>query len=175
MKKLIGIGIPGSGKTSTLKKFAEKNSYVYICPDDIRSELSGGDTADQSKNKEVWENTYNLAAKALQSGKTIVVDATFANPSQRKAFLEFLRNSGAEKIQGLYVDTSLEIAKERNSKRERKVPEFVLERMHASIKETPLALSAGLDSLIVLNENQQLVSAETKTKEGKHLTKRFFK
>jgi len=37
MKKVImGIGIPGSGKTTILKEFADKNGYEYICPDDIR-------------------------------------------------------------------------------------------------------------------------------------------
>jgi len=175
MKALIGIGIPGSGKTTTLKKFAEKNNYVYICPDDIRAELSGGDAADQSKNKEVWELTYNRAAEALKSGISVVVDATFANSGQRKSFIEFLRKSGAEKIQGLYVDTPLEVAKERNSKRERQVPDFVLDRMHTSIKENPPALSDGLDSLFVLDSDQKLLSAESSNKNGNLIRKEFQK
>lgn len=48
-KVIVGIGLPGSGKTTALKPFADKNSYIYICPDDIRAELTGN-PADQSKN-----------------------------------------------------------------------------------------------------------------------------
>jgi predicted kinase len=173
MKALIGIGIPGSGKTRTLKKFAEKNNYTYICPDDIRAELSGGDASDQSKNKEVWELTYKRAVEALNSGISVVVDATFANAVQRKSFIQFLRNSGVEKIQGLYVDTPLEVAKERNQKRQRKVPDFVLDRMHFSIIENPPSISDGLDSLIMLDENQKLISTEIKDSKGIHLKKDF--
>ncbi len=173
MKALIGIGIPGSGKTTTLKKFAEKNNYTYICPDDIRAELSGGDASDQSKNKEVWELTYKRTAEALNSGISVVVDATFANAGQRKSFIEFLRNSGVEKVQGLYVDTPLEIAKERNSKRDRQVPDFVLDRMYTSIKENPPTLTDGLDSLFVLDSDQRLLSAESRNKDGFHLKKNF--
>lgn len=173
MKALIGIGIPGSGKTTTLKKFAEKNDYIYICPDDIRAELSG-DPSDQTKNKEVWELTYKRAEAAIKNGSTIVVDATFANPGQRKSFIEFLRNLGVSKIQGLYVDTPLEVAKERNQRRDRKVPDFVLDRMHASITQNPPALADGLDSLIILDENQKLVSTEVANPNGE-LNKKVFK
>jgi predicted kinase len=172
MKALIGIGIPGSGKTTTLKKFAEKNGYIYICPDDIRAELSG-DPSDQTRNKEVWELTYKRAETAIQNGLTIVVDATFANPGQRKSFIEFLRKSGVNKIQGLYVDTPLEIAKERNQKRDRKVPDFVLDRMHASITENPPSLTDGLDSLIILDENQKLISTKIRNSKEEESLKDF--
>jgi dephospho-CoA kinase len=40
-KIIIGIGVPGSGKTTALKPFAERNTYTYISPDDIRAELTG--------------------------------------------------------------------------------------------------------------------------------------
>jgi predicted kinase len=39
-KLILGIGLPGSGKTTALKPFAEKNGYIYISPGDIREELS---------------------------------------------------------------------------------------------------------------------------------------
>ena len=55
MKKLImGIGIPGSEKTTVLKTFAEKYNYSYICPDDIRLELTGMGAIILNSNHQVY-------------------------------------------------------------------------------------------------------------------------
>ncbi len=79
----MGIGIPGSGKTTIIKAFADRNNYTYICPDDIRTELTG-DPRDQTKNKEVWETARQRVSEAIHQGKTVVVDATFAHAEQRR-------------------------------------------------------------------------------------------
>ena len=171
-KAIIGIGIPGSGKTTIIKSFAEKNGYIYVCPDDIRTELTGN-PSDQTKNKEVWEKTHERVLEAIKSGSTVVVDATFANAEQRKSFLVFLHKAGFEKIQGLYINTPLEIAKERNANRERKVPEHVLERINNFIKENPPEMNDGFDSLFILNENEEMVSAEIKNQDGENIRKEF--
>ncbi len=92
--------MPGSGKTTVLKRFADENEYTYICPDDIRQELTGS-ASDQSKNREVWVEAYKRTEEELLKGKSVVFDATFTNPEQRKDFLSFVRQKGAEKIQGV--------------------------------------------------------------------------
>jgi predicted kinase len=155
-----------------VKAFAEKNDYVYICPDDIRTELTG-DPSDQSKNKEVWETTEQRVVEAIHSGSTVVVDATFAHHGQRKSFLEFLRNNGAQKIEGLYVNTPLEIAKERNANRERQVPEHALERMSGFMEENKPEIHDGFDALFTLDENQNLKSVEIKHNDGEISRKEF--
>ncbi len=164
MKKfIIGIGIPGSGKTTVLKSFAEKWGYVYICPDDIRAEMTG-DPADQSKNKEVWEEAYKKTQEKLEKGDTIVFDATFANQEQRRKILAFARENGAEKIEGIFLDIPLESAKKRNEERERKVPEHVLEKMDESIRNFPPEIEDGLDALFTLDENQKLIETKMLSK-----------
>ncbi len=160
MKKVImGIGIPGSGKTTVLKEFACKNGYVYICPDDIRNNLTGN-TEDQSKNRDVWGEAYMKVKKSLAERDSVVFDATFTNQKQRKDFISFARQSGSEKIQGIYLDVDLEVAKKRNSLRERKVPESVLGRMNAGLKKFPPEIEDGFDLLVNLNEEQKLIDAE---------------
>lgn len=160
MKKVIvGIGVPGSGKSTVLKEFASRYSYSYICPDDIRVELTG-DAADQSKNKEVWAEAYERTRKELTSGHTVVFDATFTHPELRKSFLTFVKDQGAEKIEGIFVNTPFELARERNLTRERKVPDHALERMNEGLKSFPPDLSDGFDALFTLNEHQQLQKAE---------------
>lgn len=39
IKVILGIGIPGSGKTMALRKIADDYNYGYICPDDLRFEM----------------------------------------------------------------------------------------------------------------------------------------
>ena len=144
MKKVIvGIGVPGSGKSTILRELAEKNGYLYICPDDIRAEFTGN-AGDQSKNREVWEEAYKRTADSLKEGNTVVFDATFTNPDQRKDFLSFSKKSGAEKIQGILVSIPLTLAQERNTQRERKVPSEVIESKHRSYRNFHPPLPRGL-------------------------------
>ena len=158
-KVILGVGLPGSGKTTVLKPFAEKYAYTYICPDDIRKELLG-DAGDQSKNREVWEEAYAQTAVALREGHTVVFDATFAESHDRKRFIDFARAQGATKVQGVFGAVPLEVAKERNRSRERVVPDFVVERMHDSLRKHPPVVEDGFDSIVDINEFQELKRVE---------------
>ena len=158
-KLMVGIGMPGSGKTTILKNFAERYGYAYICPDDIRQELLG-DVTDNSRNNEVWAEAYKRTREHLQEGKSIVFDATFADPEYRKAFLKFARENGAEKIQGIFVDVPSEVARARNQARDRKVPNEIMDRMESDLKTTPPELQDGFDAIFTLDEYQKMVSAE---------------
>lgn len=168
----MGIGIPGSGKTTTLKPFAAKNSYVYISPDDIRVELAG-DAADQSNNKEVWQVAYRRVAESLGRGETVVFDATFAKDVERKSFIHFAREHGAEKIQGVFAAVPFEIANERNMERDRVVPEYAVDRMYTMLKENPPIIEDGFDSVFDTNELQELERVEMKI--GDNTVTREFK
>ena len=94
-KLIIGMGIPGSGKSTTLKKFAEDYGYNYICPDDIREEMLG-DAADQSKNQEVWDEARKKMQEFFKRGKTVVFDAVFNNAKRRKEFIDYAKATGVE-------------------------------------------------------------------------------
>lgn len=160
MKKvIIGIGIPGAGKTTVLKDFAHKNGYYYLSLDNIRVELAGT-AIDQSKNKEAWNLARERIKEYFDQGLTIVVDATFTKCNQRIDFLNFLRQEcDAEKIQGVWVDTPIEIARERNAERDRVVPEYAMDRMHSEIENDIPQLSNGFDSIFRLDKDQNLVEA----------------
>jgi hypothetical protein len=74
---ILGIGIPGSGKTTALKALVAGTDTVYVCPDDIRNRLTG-DTSDQSRNREVWDLAYQQIHEALDAGRNVALDATNA-------------------------------------------------------------------------------------------------
>lgn len=158
-KVIMSIGVPGSGKTTALKPFAEKNSYTYISPDDIRAELTG-DASDQSRNREVWQEAHRRVQEALRGGKTVVFDATFAKDFERKSFIQFAREHGAEKVQGVFAAVPFEVARERNKARKRIVPEHAMDRMRAMLTENPPMTADGFDSVFAINELQKLERAE---------------
>lgn len=165
------MGISGSGKTTVLRDFASRNGYTYLCPDDIRKELLGN-AIEQSQNEKVWEDAYRRVARMLSEGKTIVFDATFTRDDQRKRFLAFVRSHGADRVQGVYVDAPLAVAKERNRMRERQIPDYAIDRMHAQIHKAPPDVTDGFDSLFTIDEHFNLVDVAA-TGEGEISRKKF--
>lgn len=167
----MGIGIPGSGKTTALKPFAEQNAYVYISADTLRLEFNGNE-ANHANNKAIWEEAHRRTANALREGKTVVFDATFAKDFERKDFIQFVREQGAEKVQGVYADIPFEVANERNMARERVVPEYAMHQMHNMLQKNPPQIEDGFDSIFTIDELQKLESAELKV-EGRSVTREF--
>ena len=148
---VIGIGIPGSGKTTFLKRLAEERGYAYLAPDDIREELTG-DTRDQSRNREAWEIAGERMRAHLADGKGVAFDATFAKGYERRAFLEDARAAGVARVEGYWFDVPLETARTRNASRTRQVQDHALVRMDRFIREDPPSLSEGLDALVRMDE-----------------------
>jgi predicted kinase len=176
-KVIIGVGIPGSGKTTTLKKLSEEYSYEYICPDDIREELSGGNAMDHSRNSEVWDIANNRLKEALKSGKNVVFDATSARVNDRRNLIKLARESGAEKVQGVFAAVPFGIAQERNIARGmeggRVVPKEAMDRMYDLLKRHPPTIEDGFDSVIDINEFQELTRVEMLKENDKILIKEF--
>lgn len=94
---VIGVGIPGAGKSTTLRAMAAELDLVRVCPDEIREELTG-DPADQSANARVWELTYQRANDALQGDRSIVIDATHTGLSFREQSHKKCRSFGAAAV-----------------------------------------------------------------------------
>lgn len=162
MKKVIfGIGIVGAGKTTTLKKIAGKYGYEYICPDDIREELTGN-AADQSRNEEVWTIACDRMRISLSNKDTnVVFDATQTIPMVRRDFIKRARDYGAEKIQALLFSVPFETASERNMSRDRVVPQEVVEGMYAQLMETPPSINEGIDSIFKIDSEGIIIGMDT--------------
>ena len=131
----ITVGIPGSGKSTWRDDFRKQNpDYVLIHPDSIRIELTGSEE-NQNRNAEVFKLAFARLDAALKDGLNVIFDACSQNRERRKPILQIARKRGAE-ARATVFNVSLEVAKQRNAKRARKVPEFVLDRMYKGW-ETP--------------------------------------
>lgn len=148
MKAIIGIGIPGSGKTTYLKPFAEREGLVYVSADDIREEVNG-DASDQSNHTAVMRVFHDRVREGV-STKGVVLDMTYSRKRDRLQAVEFCRTHGATEVIAYWFNTPVAIAKQRNSGRSRVVPERALEAMAHRLQLTPPSLDEGYDRMVVI-------------------------
>ena len=144
---IICIGVPGSGKTTLLKKSVRaRDGVVYICPDDIRFELTGN-ASDQTRNREVWSEAYRRIHEALEAGRDVAVDATNAAQADRLRLVEHCRLKASSVI-GFWVRTPLEVCLQRNSKRSRVVPVASIKKMAKQLRQHPPSVKEGFDEVM---------------------------
>ncbi len=147
---VMGVGIPGSGKTTVLSELAGDFDIARICPDDIREEISGN-AADQSVNAQAWEEAYDRVKDELAGGNSVIIDATHAEAWRRPQTVEMYRSFGAVTVAAVFIDVPVEIAKERNTGRDRVVPDYAIEKMAKALESEPVSLKEGFDVVIVID------------------------
>lgn len=152
---IMGVGIPGSGKSTILSRLSEETGVTRICPDDIRAEMTGSEM-NQTVNREAWTEASRRAEELLGLGKSVIIDATHAEAWRRPEQIAMYRGYGAKSVVALYFQIVLEIAKERNVARGReggrRVPDHAIERMYRAIKKAPPSIDEGFDQVIVLDQ-----------------------
>ena len=146
MKVISGIGVPGCGKTTYLKPFAQAKGMVYISPDEIREELTG-DASDHTREMDVWRIAHERLKEALAS-KDVVIDATYSKKRDRRELIERSREAGAAEVIGYWFDTPLATCVERNQGRSRIVPEAVLAAMYRRLQLNPPTTEEGFDRIV---------------------------
>ncbi len=102
---LIG-GLMGSGKSTLAEGLARDRGHAYLSSDVVRKELQGIPPEERHfvewnteiYSPEVTGRTYDelarLAAGLLEQGRSVVVDASFAAPEQRKRFADLSSSTG---------------------------------------------------------------------------------
>ena len=146
------IGVSGSGKSTyanglkTSLSIENKLPTERVCPDDIRFELTG-DENDQTQNARVFGIARARVSNILGQQKNCIIDVTAPTRRDRKEWINIGRSKGAE-MRAYFVQVSLQVAKMRNSKRERKVPEWVIDKQFSKL--TPPSMDEGFDKVVVI-------------------------
>jgi aminoglycoside phosphotransferase family enzyme/predicted kinase len=84
---LVG-GLPGTGKSTLARAIGEQARGHVIRTDVVRKELTGGEGIyDEEWTTRTYDECRGRAEDLLFEGKRTVVDATFADETQRQAFL----------------------------------------------------------------------------------------
>ena len=122
------VGLAASGKSTYAQKIANDTDAIILSSDAIRWELFGDET-DQNHNQQVFQELYKRAKEHLRSGKNVIYDSTNISSKRRRGFLEELKKIDCFK-ECIIIATPYEQCLENNRNRERKVPEWVIERMY---------------------------------------------
>ncbi len=140
---ILSVGLPGSGKTTWFKR----KGVTPLSSDLLRS-LLFDDATEQGHQDLVFSSLrYLLRARMMARMPMNYVDATNLSPKERRHWIRMAREFGYE-VHAVYFDVSLETCLERNRKRQRIVPEDVMQRMAAKLR--PPTFEEGFAKIIVV-------------------------
>ena len=142
------VGLPASGKSTYAEKLKEQGYHIHAS-DAIREELTGDANA-QDKNTDVFTTLHKRIKVDLGSGISCVYDATNMSMKRRKAFLNEIEKYNCRKKCVLFV-VPVEVCKERNENRERKVPNEVFDKMIKQFN-VPMKFEGWDEIEVVLDE-----------------------
>ena len=136
------VGPPGCGKSTYAKQNFDKENFVVLSSDEIRQELLK-DESDQSQNDHVFEVLYKGMNDALSKNKNVVIDATNITKKTRKFVFDNIKSECTKTA--LIFDTPKNVCQILNKRRERVVPDYVIEK-YFKIFECP-EKSEGFDKI----------------------------
>jgi predicted kinase len=134
------IGAPGCGKSTWGEKYATEMGYTYLSSDRNRARCGTGED-DQKASARAFALLRLEMGVALDTGSSVVIDATFMSKKARKDFVTIARDHGV-KLKAVSFELPRETILERNAKRAsiggRNVPEWVIDKMLGNY-EAPVA------------------------------------
>jgi len=121
---VLSIGLPGSGKSTWFKR----HNILPLSSDMVRI-LLFDDVTEQRYQDLVFSTLRSmLRARLLARRPWNYVDATNLSPHERRSWVKLAHDFGYE-AHAVFFDVPPEVCIERNRRRERNVPEEVMQRM----------------------------------------------
>ena len=149
---VLTIGLPGSGKTTWYKR----RGVTPLSSDLLRS-LLFDDITEQRYQGLVFSTLRSLLrARLIAKMPWNYVDATNLSPHERKQWIKMAKSFGYE-VQAVFFDVPLAVCMERNSKRERRVTDDVMQKMAERLK--PPTFKEGFEKITVVRVKGQLGTA----------------
>lgn len=141
----ISAGLPATGKTTWMRKYASQTHALYLNADEVREQLYG-DARTQGDPAYIWGLVHQRAQDHLFFGGDVVIDGTFVKREDRVRLLLALSYADCKELR--WFQTPLQVCLERNRKRQRQVAEHALRRMARQFRETPPVITEGFTRII---------------------------
>ncbi len=155
---VLAIGLPGSGKTTWYKR----RGVTPLSSDLLRTILFD-DITDQRYSGLVFSTLRSLLrARLIAKMPWNYVDATNLSAHERRQWIKMAKSFGYE-AQAVFFDVPLAVCMERNSKRERRVADDVMEKMSERLR--PPSFREGFSKITVVRVKGQPGSSATGTAE----------
>jgi len=126
---VLAIGLPGSGKSTWFKR----RGVTPLSSDTLRSILFDNITEQRYQHLVFSTLRSLLRARLIARMPWNYVDATNLSPKERRHWIHMGRGFGYE-THAVFFDVPVEVCMERNQKRERVVPEEIMQRMAAKLR-----------------------------------------
>ena len=140
---VLTIGLPGSGKSTWYKR----RGITPLSSDLLRTILFDNITEQRYQHLVFSTLRSLLRARLIAKMPWNYVDATNLSPHERKQWIKMSKGFGYE-VQAVFFDVPLEVCMERNRRRERVVPEDVMQRMASKLK--PPTFAEGFSKIVVV-------------------------
>jgi predicted kinase len=126
---VLSIGLPGSGKSTWFKR----HNILPLSSDMVRILLF--DDATEQRYQDLVFSTLRsmLRARLLARRPWNYLDATNLSPHERRSWIKLAHDFGYE-AHAVFFDVPPEVCIERNRRRERNVPEDVMQRMATKLR-----------------------------------------
>jgi predicted kinase len=140
---VLTIGLPGSGKSTWYKR----RGITPLSSDLLRTILFDNITEQRYQHLVFSTLRSLLRARLIAKMPWNYVDATNLSPHERKQWIKMAKGFGYE-VQAVFFDVPLEVCLERNRRRERVVPDDIMQRMASKLK--PPTFAEGFSKIVVV-------------------------
>lgn len=151
MRNVMLVGIPGSGKSTAAKQLGKQSvATSIISTDAIREELYGSES-ELGAWGDIEAKIRTRLEEANSNGSLVIYDATNYRRGFRGNFLLAASQYAPQRRcrwTCLIMDTPLEECLERNARRERQVPEFVIKKMSGVLEREFPSHDEGFETII---------------------------
>jgi predicted kinase len=126
---VLSIGLPGSGKSTWFKR----HNILPLSSDMVRI-LLFDDVTEQRFQDLVFSTLRSMLRARLVARRPMnYLDATNLSPHERRSWVKLANDFGYE-AHAVFFDVPPEVCMERNRRRERNVPEDVMQRMASKLR-----------------------------------------
>jgi predicted kinase len=125
---LVTMGLPASGKTTLARSLASRMALVHLSSDVVRKELIGARATthhavgfqrglySRGMTRRTYAALIRRAARWLRRGRSVVLDATFGQRTERTAVRQLARRTGA-RLMVVVTETDEAVIRERLARR----------------------------------------------------------
>ncbi len=153
---IMGIGIPGSGKSTALEHVRHSLSPAseLIDADAIRERLVKLRAPQPDTYRLMQVDIVRQTERALEKGKTAIIDTTNVEARQRLDTIRTITALGRCSFGAVYMDTPSEVALERNSQRQVPIVPSTIHSMSNLLQQRLPVIDEGYDWLLRITPDE---------------------